>query len=201
MFVIKKSILFLINGLGIEKPNSYSISIDQCMPKLSRIKETSYFTTSIINSLEPRGAYQDFFIGDSFQKEMKYLEDDVFSESLEQNEVFQKFLNTISTQGKKIHIFLEPTNNRIVELINEFVSRLNLNEQKRVYIHLLLPQQTISDYNNLISTINFIKFHINTHVSVGFVIGKEYFSDDWLKRCYFILPVKDGPRQKKNLSY
>ena len=181
MFVIKKSILFLINGLGIEKPNSYSISIDQCMPKLARIKETSYFTTSIINSLEPRGAYQDFFIGDSFQKEMKYLEDDVFSLKLEENEVFQNFLNTISSQGKKIHIFLEPTNDRIVELINEFVKRLNLKDQKRVYLHLLLPQQTISDYKNLIGTINFIKFHINPHVSVGFVIGKEYFSDDLSK--------------------
>lgn len=179
--MIKKSVLFLINGLGIEKANSYSISIDQCMPKLSRIKETSYFTTSIINSLEPKGAYQEFFIGDSFQKEMKYLEDDVFSENLEQNQVFQAFLNTIQTQGKKIHIFLEPTNDRIVELINEFVKRLNLNDQKRVYLHLLLPQQTISDYRTLINTINFIKFHINPHISVGFVIGKEYFSDQLTK--------------------
>ena len=31
---MKKSIMFLINGLGIEKPNSYSISIDQTMPNL-----------------------------------------------------------------------------------------------------------------------------------------------------------------------
>ena len=36
---MKKSIIFLINGLGIEKPGSYSIAIDQCMPKLSRTKD------------------------------------------------------------------------------------------------------------------------------------------------------------------
>ena len=44
---MNKCILFLINGLGIEKRGSYSISIDQCMPRLSRIKENSFFTTAV----------------------------------------------------------------------------------------------------------------------------------------------------------
>ena len=39
---MKKSILFLINGLGIERPGSYSISIDQCMPNLAKIKSYIY---------------------------------------------------------------------------------------------------------------------------------------------------------------
>jgi len=41
---MKKSVIFLINGLGIEKAGSYSISIDQCMPNLAKVKETSFFT-------------------------------------------------------------------------------------------------------------------------------------------------------------
>ena len=57
---MKKSVLFLINGLGIEKAGSYSIAIDQCMPKLSRVKETSFFTTAIIDSLEYRSAYEQY---------------------------------------------------------------------------------------------------------------------------------------------
>ena len=63
----KKSIIFLINGLGIEKPGSYSISLDQDMPNLARTKETSYFTTAITNSLEYRSAYQQFFVGDTYR--------------------------------------------------------------------------------------------------------------------------------------
>ena len=47
---MKKSVLFLINGLGIEKPGSYSIAIDQIMPQLCRIKETSYFLSLLPTS-------------------------------------------------------------------------------------------------------------------------------------------------------
>ena len=36
---MKKSVIFLINGLGIEKPGSYSISIDQSMPNLCKLKD------------------------------------------------------------------------------------------------------------------------------------------------------------------
>lgn len=175
---MKKSVLFLLNGLGIEKAGSYSISIDQCMPKFSRVQETSYYTSSIINSLELRSAYQEFFLGDTFYKEIKFLEDNVFNINLEQNPVFQSFCNSCQVENSKVHIFLEPTNDRIVELINELANRIPMNENKRIYLHLLLTQQTISDYKGLINTINFIKFHLNHHISVGFVIGKEAFSDE-----------------------
>ncbi len=174
---MKKSVLFLINGLGIEKAGSYSISIDQCMPKLCRIKETSYFTSAIINSLELRSAYEEFFLGDTANKELKYIENNVFIPNFEQTPMFQNFQKSIETPNSKIHVFLEPSNNRIVELINDFVNHLTLTEDKRVYLHLLLTEQTISDYKGLIQTINYIKFHLNPHISVGFVIGKEVYTD------------------------
>ena len=70
---MKKSIIFLINGLGIEKPGSYSISIDQCMPNLSKLKETSFFTTAVTDSLEYKSAYQQFFLGDTYIDEINFL--------------------------------------------------------------------------------------------------------------------------------
>ena len=70
---MKKSILFLINGLGIERQGSYSLSIDQCMPNLSKTKETSFFTTAIINSVEYKSAYESFFLGETYKKEVKYI--------------------------------------------------------------------------------------------------------------------------------
>jgi len=75
---MKKSVLFLINGLGIEKQGSYSIAIDQCMPNLSKTKETSFFTTAFINSLEYRKAYESFFLGDTSRSEIKYMSDYIY---------------------------------------------------------------------------------------------------------------------------
>jgi len=178
---MKKSILFLINGLGIEKAGSYSIAIDQCMPQLSRIKETSYFTTAIINSLEYRSAYESFFLGDTYKKELTYIKENILGDTLSSNLTYQALAKHMSETTCKLHIFLEPTTERIVEEVNDLVNSLHLNEKREVYLHLILTQQTTSEYQKLIDIVNYIKYHINTCITVGFVIGKEYFSDEMTK--------------------
>lgn len=178
---MKKSVIFLINGLGIEKPGSYSISIDQCMPNLARTKETSFFTTAVINSLEYRSAYKHFFLGDTYKLELKYIKEKIINESLVTNPTYQSFANSLKVQGSKLHVFIEPTNDKVVEEINDLINTLNLTSDKEVYLHLIMSQQTVNEYNKLITIINYIKYHINTHITVGFIIGKEYLSAELTK--------------------
>lgn len=178
---MKKSILFLINGLGIEKPQSYNISIDQCMPRLAHTKETSFYTSAVINSIEYRSAYERFFLGDTDSLELNYIQNNILNESIQNNTIFQRFLNNIKTPNSKIHVFLEPNNDKIVEQINRLVSILPLEKNQPVYLHLLLTQQTVGEYSKLITIINYIKYHIHSNITVGFIIGKELFTDNMTK--------------------
>ena len=97
---MKKSIIFLINGLGIEKRGSYSISLDQEMPNLAKTRETSYFTTAFTNSLEYRSAYQQFFIGDTYNMELQYINDNIFN-NLQNNTIYNN-LNITILENKPI---------------------------------------------------------------------------------------------------
>ena len=171
---MKKSFIFLLNGLGIEKAGSYSISLDQCMPNLAKTKETSFYTSAIINSLEYRSAYRQFFLGDTYKLELKYIKDNIINENISKNSVYQSMKNNLLNNNSKFHIFFEPTNDKIVESINHLVNTLNLDSQKKVYLHLILPQQTVNEYKKLITIVNYIKYHIDSHINVGFIIGKEY---------------------------
>ena len=175
---MKKSVVFLINGLGIEKAGSYSIAIDQCMPNLSRTKETSYFTTAIISSLEYKSAYEKFFLGETYRKDIEYIQENIINTNVTTNPTYQQFVQSIQGDNKKIHIFLEPSNDKIIEQVNNLVNTLPLGKDQPVFLHLLLTQQSVNEYNHLISTINYIKYHINSNITVGFIIGKEIFKDD-----------------------
>ena len=188
----KKSIIFLINGLGIEKPGSYSISIDQTMPKLARTKETSFFTTAITSSLEPTGAYLRFFMGNTHSYELEYINNNILNENLNSNPTYNKFISSITRPQSKIHVFVEPTNDRIVNEVNALINTLTLEKDKPVYLHLILPQLTVNDYKRLKEMVNYIKYHINDHITVGFVMGKEFISDkltkeemDYTKKMFF----------------
>ena len=178
---MKKSVMFLINGLGVEKPGSYSISIDQCMPNLCRTKETSYFTTAVINSIEYRSAYESFFLGDTYKREISFIKEEILNEGVVNNPTYKDLSDKLSVSTAKLHVFLEPTNDQIVEAVNELVNRLNLAENKKVYLHLLLTQQTVNEYKKLITIVNYIKYHINSNITVGFIMGKELANKDFTK--------------------
>lgn len=189
---MKKSVLFLINGLGIEKPGSYSISIDQCMPKLARIKETSFFTTAFINSIEYRSAYENFFLGDTYKKEISFIMDNILNDDVVNNNTFKTMKEKLSNDTNKLHVFLEPTNDKIAEAVNALVTKLELPQNKQVYLHLILSQQTVNEYKKLINVVNYIKYHLDTRITVGFIIGKELLSDeltpvelDTMKKLFF----------------
>jgi len=176
---MKKSVIFLINGLGIEKAGSYSISIDQCMPNLAKVKETSFFTTAVINSLEFRSAYRYFFLGDTYRLELNYIKERIINEQVQTNPVFRSLLTNLVGNKAKLHIFVEPNNDKIVEAINDLVNKLNLDKDREVYLHLILSQQSCNEYNKIISIVNNIKYRSGEQITVGFVIGKEYLSSNF----------------------
>ena len=203
---MKKSVLFLINGLGIEKPGSYSISIDQAMPQLSRVKETAYFTTAITSSLEYRSAYQRFFLGDTYRSELNFINTKVINEQIGGNETYQSLYQHVKNTEAKFHIFVEPTNDKVVEQINKLVTTFAFDSSKKVYLHLILSQQTVAEYSKLISIINYIKFHLNSCITVGFIMGKEYLPDvlgknemDYLKRLLFYCSAERWTETEKKL--
>ncbi len=204
---MKKSVIFLLNGLGIERPGSYSISIDECMPHLSTLKQTAYFTTAITNSLEPKGAYQQFFLGDPYQMELEYIRTGILGESLSTNQTFISFQDKVNIPTTKTHIFVEPRNEKVVEQINGFVNKLNLEKDERIYMHLLLPQLDLSEYPKLISIINYIKFHLNQHITVGFIMGKNYIGDtsekekfQYLKKMLFYCSCERWAETEKKIK-
>ena len=204
---MKKSILFLINGLGIEKPGSYSIAIDQCMPKLSRTKETSYFTSAIVNCLEYRGAYQDFFLGDTYNYELQYLRENVINNNIVNNSNFVRLTQSISNPSSRLHVFIEPTTDKVVDLINDLVKLLPIDKNKIIYLHLILPQQTTNDYDALISTVNYTKYHLDSRINVGFIMGKEYLSDELtkeelsiMKKLFFFCSAERWSETEKKFS-
>lgn len=189
---MKKCVMFLINGLGVEKAGSYNIALEDCMPGLFRIRETSYFTTAITASLEENSAYQRFYLGDTYKSEVEFIKNYIQSGDLAKNPTFLGLKNSSSNSDTKLHIFLEPTDQRIANEINAIYDSLELPLEKKVYVHLLLPQLTPGEYTDINNIVNYIKYHMNQKITVGFVMGKNFFPEklnkdmlDYAKKMFF----------------
>ena len=105
------------------------------MPQLCKIKETSYFTSAITSSLEYRDAYQRFFLGDTYRSELSFIQHNILNESLVNNQTFQSISTAVQRPNTKLHIFVEPTNDKVVEQINRLLQVLPLEKNKKIYLH------------------------------------------------------------------
>ena len=73
------------------------------------------------------------------------------------------------------YVYLKKTPNEVKAL--DDVS-LELPEGKIIYMHLILPQLSENDYSNINAIVNSLKYHMNQSITVGFVMGKEFLSED-----------------------
>ena len=60
---MKKNILMLINGFGIERSNSYSVYSGELMPNLEALRTSRMFTSIPNGYLDYKGAYRNFSMG------------------------------------------------------------------------------------------------------------------------------------------
>ena len=106
----------------------------------------------------------------------------------------------------KFHIFIEATNDKIVEELNYLLNLLQLDPTKKIYLHFILPQQVVKEYSKIISIINTIKYHLDSRVDVGFILGKDSFSEpltkqqlDYAKKMFFYCSCERWSETDKKL--
>ena len=60
---MKRNILLLINGFGVEQRDSYNVYSENLMPNLDKLTKTCMFSSISSNDLDYRTAYRTFSIG------------------------------------------------------------------------------------------------------------------------------------------
>lgn len=174
---MNKTVLFLINGLGIEHKDSYSIYSSSVMPTFDSLTKEAFFTplTSPAHNLEE--AYKYFSIGTISPLTAPYinniLENNLFNDNQKFNEFHQEVFNS---QGN-IHLFCFLNDEKLHDSIKKFIQIIDPNSQKTVYLHFVLPQTDISEYSNISKLFARYQYDLPSNVKRGLVVGLNILED------------------------
>lgn len=169
--MMNKTVLYLINGLGVEKKDSFPIYNSRLMPNFDKLLNSNFFTTLETESSNYKEAYQVFSTGSSKQPEYSFLENLLYTEEINNNNNFNQFKNFISNNSN-LHIFVALDNN-IIDQLSDFLKHLKINHDKEVFIHIILKENDIESYKKLGSSYNYLRFKIQSNVKVGAILGKD----------------------------
>ena len=195
-----KTILYLINGLGVASKDSFDIKFNDMMPNLSMLMG-NYIYSNIQNvNYSYKNAFKNFSLGQNLLPTYDRLEKDT---EFSNNKTVAAIANDAINNKTKVQLYCfldnEKVSNHVVKIINTLTSIGTF----PIYIHIVLRQKDIQEYDNIIKLIKIIdeKITLLNNVSIGTIVGERQINED---KYYELITKQNGekwPDYSRKLNY
>lgn len=172
---MKKNILLLINGFGVEQVDSYNIYSKDVMPNLDRLTTEWLFSSLQSKELDYKEGYRKFSIGINEALTYNIIEQEVLSENYANNVLYKSILGEISNSKKTLHIFCFFENEKTINQLLAFLKKADSLGIK-VLVHLILCQKSLRSYKEMDKTLVRLNYEFN-NIKIGLVTGLNNLSD------------------------
>ncbi len=170
---MNKTVLFLINGLGIEHKDSYNIYSNETMPVLDQLTQNSLFTSIETPALNYADGYKLFSTSTLTPLSVPHIDNVLDNNLLLQNPKFNALHQYTFNSTSNIHLFCFIDNDRIYDTIKRFLQFLDSSSKKTVFVHFVLCYEHLDDYKMVHKVLNKIQYEFPANVKIGMIFGKD----------------------------
>ena len=169
-----RTVLFLINGFGIETKDSYSVYDKEIMPNFDKLMNGYIFSQLETNS---RNIYDGFRNMSQEQEELynySIFSRELNHENILKNNVISQINEDIRTRKSKLHLlcFLD-TSMKIVDNLKTFLKTINKEHDKKIFLHIVLTGNNYQDFPAILDVLSKINMEFVEEASIGMVMGLE----------------------------
>lgn len=176
MIGLKKTILFLINGFGIEKKDSYSVYDANMLPTLDRMMQNNLYASVESKASDYSSGYQLLSTGTMNTSNYSYLDEQIESNKLIENPNLKKFNDENIGKETKIHFFIHLNSQDDIDALNKFVKYLKI-DVNRIIVHIILNQNNLSEYKTITKLIANFTFSSFKATNIGLIFGENCITD------------------------
>lgn len=174
---MKKQVVVLMNGFGIEQKRSYAIYDSFLMPNLDGCTKEFFFSTLESESYDAMNGYQFFSTGtDTVPSYLKL--DNWLNEQIKFDPKMIEYKKKFDTITGNIHLFCVLSNKKTFNHIKEFLTYLNPLKQKKIYLHVILDFPFIDDYKKIGELLTKLNYELDDLATLKIVVGKNIIEDN-----------------------
>ena len=169
---MKKTVLFLINGLGIEHKDSCDMYSKDVMPVMDQCSISEFFTTVDSKAFNYTTGYQILSTGNTDALSFPFVDKVVDENTWNQSPVYQSLSTALQNPNSgKLHIFCFLDSVRISDHLKSFVTSLNTN--KTIFIHPIMTSPMMDGYKSIAKTLYKFNYESLPNMKLGVVFGKN----------------------------
>ena len=166
---MKKTVLFLMNGFGVEQSDSYNIYSSQLMPNLDGYIKRYLFSTIECSNYNYVDGYRFFSTGNKYPLTYMLLQNHM--EHFENDTNMQFYINNVAANSK-IQLFMFLENEKNLEQLKYLLKYIKSKKSNPIFLHIVLTSADMNDYKDLDRMISKITYDYND-CTVATVIGKN----------------------------
>lgn len=174
---MNKTVLFLINGLGIEHKDSCDIYSKEVMPTMDSCAVGEFFTTIESKAFDYTTGYQILSTGNTDALAFPFIDKIVDEVAWNQNTIYQSLASSLQNPNSgTLHIFCFLDSLRISDHLKSFIT--SLNTEKTIFIHPIMTNPTMDGYKTIAKTLYKLNYETLPNMKLGMVFGKNLLTDE-----------------------
>ena len=167
-----RTILFLLNGFGVEAKESYSIYDEKLMPNFDKLSKNYMFSTlnsSVYNTID---GFRSMSLEMNELYNYNIYSRDAASGKVAANAVVSSINSCLIEKKSKLHLFcFVDTSPRIVENLKHFLTLINKEHNKKIYLHIVLTSNNYRDYPAILDVLSKINIELGELATIGMIMG------------------------------
>ena len=180
---MKKNILLLINGFGIEKAGSYNVYSASLMPDMDRLTKEKIFTSIPNNFFDYKSAYRYFSMGVKDALTYNLVDNYISKNEHQSNQLIRYITNEVNKYKSRLHIFCYWDSERTLEHLVSYLKVITSQTSSIIYLHIVLCQKSMGDYKDIDKSFQALNYELGNNIKIGVVTGEENMTQ--------VLPARD----------
>ena len=194
---MKKSILFLINGYGVEQTDSIDVYSKEVMPNLDEIINNNFLIKMPNKFLDYKSGYRNFSMGIDRDLSHSLIERNISMVEYNKNELLKYIINETIKNDSNLHIFGYIDSYNAFQELAIYVKNLKIKVKKSIIIHFVLSQKSLKDYEEIRRGLTYFTYEIGSNVKIGLVTGENNMnSDNTIREIVKCLMTNTGEKWK-----
>ena len=181
---MKKNILLLINGFGIEKTDSYNVYSAEVMPNMDKLTQERPFVSIPNKYLDYKSAYRNFSMGIDDALTYSLIDNNIYNGELSDNKLLKYIVSQVSTFKSRLHIFCFWDSPRTIEHLSAYIKEITKGTLQRIFVHLVLCQKSINDYESIKRGLSTLNYELGSTVKIGVITGEKNLHELLLTKDY-----------------
>ena len=169
---IMRTVLFLINGFGIEKNDSYSLYDASLMPNFDMLTKKYIFSPIESNVRNMYDGFRNMSLETSELYNYSVVSRELENGGIAQNSVYVNLENELRVRKSKLHLFcFIDSSMKIFENLRAFLKIINKEHDKKIFFHIVLTSSNYEDYPDIIDIISKINIELGLDGKIGMIMG------------------------------